>query len=198
MAGVVEFLAFGLPLFYSGGRSVIAGDSGLPEWMIAEGISLVYTTSAEMVALLGGAAVQCGSALPLRMLFSTARPVEEEAVEALEARGVEVREHYLSPLAGPNNFAFPEKTVMPGSVGTPLFHVEAMISGPDAKPRNDGERGELFLRGHHLFSGYWNRARLTRQAFLKGWLRTGVKASCRAGYFYLENTGHGRYTPEHK
>jgi long-chain acyl-CoA synthetase len=43
----------------------------------------------------------------------------------------------------------------PGSVGRPLPGVEIELRDADGDPIEDGDAGELFVRGANLFSGYW-------------------------------------------
>jgi long-chain acyl-CoA synthetase len=43
----------------------------------------------------------------------------------------------------------------PGSVGRPLPGVEVELRDSDGEPVDDGDSGELFVRGANLFDGYW-------------------------------------------
>lgn len=65
--------------------------------------------------------------------------------------------------------------MVPGSVGRPLGGFEAQIRDSDGQPVI-GERGELWLRGPHMFVGYWNRPDLTARTLVDGWMRTGDTA----------------------
>jgi fatty-acyl-CoA synthase len=49
-----------------------------------------------------------------------------------------------------------------------------------------GERGELWLAGPSVTSGYWNKPELTAAAFHDGWFKTGDAAMQDAdGFYYL-------------
>ncbi|MGH7961452.1 MAG: AMP-binding protein, partial [Candidatus Binatia bacterium] len=62
----------------------------------------------------------------------------------------------------------------PGSVGLPLPGVEVGIFDPQTQSRlAQGERGEIWVRGPHVFGGYWNNPEATAAAFCDGWFRTG-------------------------
>jgi malonyl-CoA/methylmalonyl-CoA synthetase len=74
----------------------------------------------------------------------------------------------------------------PGTVGLPYPGVSVHLLGTDLKPVNDGDTGELYLRGSNVFSGYWKRAEATRAAFVNGYFKTGdlaVRSS--DGYYTL-------------
>ena len=41
---------------------------------------------------------------------------------------------------------------------------------------NDGDVGELMIRGPNVVPGYWNKPEATAETFAGGWLRTGDMA----------------------
>jgi malonyl-CoA/methylmalonyl-CoA synthetase len=61
----------------------------------------------------------------------------------------------------------------PGSVGLPLPGVSVRLLDAEGHPVNDGETGEIHLKGSNIFSGYWRRPDATREAFVDGYFRTG-------------------------
>jgi malonyl-CoA/methylmalonyl-CoA synthetase len=73
-----------------------------------------------------------------------------------------------------------------GSVGFPLPGVSVKVVNSEMNPVDDGEIGELFVRGANVCAGYWNRPDADKEAFLKGWFRTGDLAQKSSdGYFTL-------------
>lgn len=73
-----------------------------------------------------------------------------------------------------------------GSCGQPFLTVEARIVDDAGNDLPDGERGELWVRGPSITSGYWNQPETTAKAFRDGWFITGDAALRDAdGYFYI-------------
>jgi len=62
----------------------------------------------------------------------------------------------------------------PGTVGLPLPGVEVGIFDPETTQRlQNGETGEIWVRGPNVFAGYWNNPGAAAPAFNDGWFRTG-------------------------
>ncbi len=69
----------------------------------------------------------------------------------------------------------PEKVF--GTDGTPLPGMELLVVGEDGRPVPPKTEGDLLVRGHSQFVGYWKRPQLTREAHTPdGWFRTGDRA----------------------
>ncbi len=62
-----------------------------------------------------------------------------------------------------------------GSIGIPFPDTDVRIVSVDEPDREveDGEVGELLVRGPQVFGGYLDKPKETEQAFLDGWFRTG-------------------------
>jgi len=90
-----------------------------------------------------------------------------------------------------SNFAMPPHNLdillsKAGSCGLPLMMIEAKIVGEDGNEVPTGERGELWLRGPSIASGYWHQPELTAKAFPDGWFVTGDAATCdEDGFYYI-------------
>ena len=71
-----------------------------------------------------------------------------------------------------------------GTCGLPFLAIEARIVDDDGNELPDGEKGELWLRGPSVSSGYWNQPETTARAFRDGWFLTGDAAVRDADGFY--------------
>jgi len=81
----------------------------------------------------------------------------------------------------------------PGTVGAPYLGQEARVVGvTDRQPLQDGEIGEIEVRGPNVFAGYWNRPDATAEAFsADGWFKTG-DLGWRSADGYYTITGRAR------
>jgi malonyl-CoA/methylmalonyl-CoA synthetase len=75
----------------------------------------------------------------------------------------------------------------PGSVGLPLPGVDVGIFDPQTQRRlENGETGEIWVRGPNVFGGYWNNVEATASAFSGDWFRTGdLGAFSQDGYLSI-------------
>jgi acyl-CoA synthetase (AMP-forming)/AMP-acid ligase II len=60
-----------------------------------------------------------------------------------------------------------------GSAGHPTLGVEVRIVGEDGVDAQQGEPGELWVRGDNLMSGYWGDPEATNKVLTDGWYRSG-------------------------
>jgi malonyl-CoA/methylmalonyl-CoA synthetase len=65
----------------------------------------------------------------------------------------------------------------PGAVGPPVDGVDLRIVDEQGGPVDNGEVGEIEVRGPNLFLEYLNRPDATAEAFRDGWFRTGDVAT---------------------
>ncbi|KAI1621765.1 hypothetical protein EDD37DRAFT_567141 [Exophiala viscosa] len=72
-----------------------------------------------------------------------------------------------------------------GSLGPILPCLKVRLVDDDYNDVNDGEPGELLVRGPTVMRGYLNNASATKDAFHDGWFRTGDIAVRRTGKFYM-------------
>lgn len=98
-----------------------------------------------------------------------------ELIEAYADRGVAMRQGYGLTEAGPNCFSLPADDAVrkQGSIGFPNFHVGVRLVTADGRQAEVGEVGELWMKGPHLFAGYWNNPAETNKTLNDGWLATG-------------------------
>ncbi|MEV0078257.1 long-chain fatty acid--CoA ligase [Nocardia neocaledoniensis] len=122
-------------------------------------------------------AVSGGAALPVEMLE---RFAERFGVRILEGYGLSE----TSPLA---LFADPDREPRPGSIGIPVWGIEAKLIDPRWNTVTGvGEIGEIALRGHNVMKGYHRRPEATAEVMRDRWFRTGDLARRDAdGFYYI-------------
>jgi long-chain acyl-CoA synthetase len=104
-----------------------------------------------------------------------------------EAFGTKVLEGYglseTSPVASFNHL---DRERKPGSIGTPIEGVEMKVVDDDGKEVDQGEVGEIVIKGHNVMKGYWKRDDATAEAIKDGWFHTGDMAQVdEEGYFFI-------------
>ena len=74
----------------------------------------------------------------------------------------------------------------PGSIGKPLPGVEVRIVDHDGDDVEEGDPGEILVRGPNVFRGYWRQQDASDEAIRDGWFRTGdVGYADEDGYIFL-------------
>jgi long-chain acyl-CoA synthetase len=117
-----------------------------------------------------------GASMPVEVLRGF-----EEAFGAVVLEGYGLSE--TSPVACSNH---PEMERKPGSIGTPIEGVEMQVVDEDDNPVEQGEVGEIVIRGHNIMKGYWQRPDATEEAMRGGWFHSGDMARVdEDGYFYI-------------
>ncbi|MBM2622548.1 long-chain fatty acid--CoA ligase [Actinoplanes sp. LDG1-06] len=183
-----------LPLFHTFGQTVgmngtfrmggtivlmarFTGEAAI-QLMVRENVTIFHGVPTMYIGLLEAAAkadrlpelrlcVSGGASLPVAVLEKFA-----ETFHATIYEGYGLSE--TSPTATTNQPAFGAK---PGTVGHPIWGVDVEIARAEVDERiellDDGELGEIVIRGHNVFAGYLNNPGATAEAVVDGWFRTG-------------------------
>lgn len=112
----------------------------------------------------------------VRVAVSGAAPLPAQVLEDFKARtGVLIWEGYglteTSPGATSNAM---QPAPKPGSIGKPLPGVEVRILDESGDDVEEGDPGEIALRGPNVFAGYYGHPEETKEAFTgDGFFRTG-------------------------
>ncbi len=124
----------------------------------------------------------------VRLAVSGAAPLPGEVLEAFRERfGVTIWEGYGLTESAPavsSNAAGP--VAKPNSIGLPLPGVEVRLVDERGEDVEEGDPGEIVVRGPNVFRGYWGRQGES-EAVLRGqWLRTGdVAYRDEDGYLFI-------------
>ncbi len=112
----------------------------------------------------------------VRLAVSGAAPLPVPVLEAFrDVHGVELQEGYGLTEAAPSvtSNAMAE-TPRSGAVGLPLPEIELRLVDDAGQDVDQGDPGEVWVRGPNVFTGYWQDPEGTAEALTDdGWLRTG-------------------------
>jgi long-chain acyl-CoA synthetase len=124
----------------------------------------------------------------LRLCMSGGSAMPEELMRNFEeAFGCKILEGYgLSETSPVASFNHPDRDRKPGSIGTPIEGVEMKLVDDDGNDVEDGEVGEIAIKGHNVMKGYWNRPDATEEAIKDGWFFTGDMGKIdEDGYYFI-------------
>src|ERR671914_361471 len=116
-----------------------------------------------------------GSAMPEELMKKF-----EEAFDCIILEGYGLSE--TSPVA---SFNHPDRERKPGSIGQPIEGVEMKVVDDDGNEVDQGEVGEIVIKGHNIMKGYWNREDATTEAIQDGWFRSGDMGKVDEGGYYV-------------
>ncbi|NHI83887.1 MAG: long-chain fatty acid--CoA ligase [Candidatus Thorarchaeota archaeon] len=181
-----------IPFYHLGALSIIMGDFDPEETLrviekekctIVIGVPTMYNMMSQSPSF------KQTSFEHVRILMSGGAPCPVAIMEKYWERGKILKMGYGLTEVGPNNFCLPEEAVKerPTSVGFPVFHCDMTIVDDDNNAVEDGEVGELLLRGPHTFSEYWEEPEETAKVIEKnGWVHTGDLAiRDKEGFYYI-------------
>jgi fatty-acyl-CoA synthase len=126
----------------------------------------------------------------LRAMCTGSSPVPEAVIRPWMERRVPVTQVYGMTESGPTAIALSiaDAARKIGSCGKAAAHTDARIVDGAGRDVARGERGEIWLRGPNLLSGYWRNPDATAEAFTDGWFHTGDIAHQDAdGFYYVDD-----------
>jgi long-chain acyl-CoA synthetase len=111
----------------------------------------------------------------LRLCVSGGSAMPVEVLHAFEKQfGCVVLEGYgLSETSPAACFNHPDRTRVPGSVGTPVRGVQVRVVDDHGVAVADGAIGEIVIRGENVMKGYWGKPEEAAQAIKDGWFHSG-------------------------
>jgi long-chain acyl-CoA synthetase len=124
----------------------------------------------------------------LRLCVSGGSAMPGEVLRAFEEKfGCKILEGYgLSETSPVASFNHPDRERKVGSIGTPIDGVEMRVVDEDGNEVEQGEVGEIAIRGHNVMKGYWRKDDATAEAIKDGWFHTGDMAKVdEDGYFFI-------------
>jgi cyclohexanecarboxylate-CoA ligase len=161
----------------------------------AEGVTYTMGATPFLQDLTYSPAVERRDLRSLRLFISAGAAIPRKLVQDARARlrcaisaGWGMSENGLVTC---NGLQDPEEKVF-GTDGAPLPGMELRVVDDAAQPVPPGTEGDLLVRGHSQFVGYWKRREYTRDSHTAdGWFTTGDRATL-DGDGYLSITGRSK------
>lgn len=117
-----------------------------------------------------------GSAMPVEVMKKF-----EDAFGCIVLEGYGLSE--TSPVA---SFNRPDLERKPGTIGVPVRGVEMKAVDDERNEVEQGEVGEIAIKGENVMKGYWEREEETAEAIQDGWFLSGDMATVdEDGYFTI-------------
>ncbi len=117
-----------------------------------------------------------GSAMPVEVMKKF-----EKTFDCIVLEGYGLSE--TSPVA---SFNQPDIERKPGSIGVPVRGVEMKLLDDDGKDVEQGEVGEIAIKGENVMKGYWGKEEETKEAIPDGWFLSGDMAKQdEDGYYFI-------------
>jgi fatty-acyl-CoA synthase len=181
-----------LPLFALGGTIILHRRFDAQEvWRVIESerCTVVFAVPTIWKMLMDAPLFETTDITSVRWCISGGAPLPAYIIDAYQRRGVVFKQGYGMTEVGVNCFSMTveDSFAKPGSIGRPMLFTEARLTDPAGEEVAPNEVGELWLRGPHVSSGYWNNAAATAESYLQGgWFRTGDYARRDDdGFFYM-------------
>jgi long-chain acyl-CoA synthetase len=141
----------------------------------AHGVTMVAAAPTAYVEWLALPGAPSDAFAQVRAAVSGAAPLPAEVLTGFKERfGIDIWEGYgLTETSPALTTTAMGGVAKPGSIGRPLPGVDIRLLDEDGVEAEEGDPGEVVVRGPNVFAGYWNRPQESAAAFVDGWFRTG-------------------------
>ena len=179
------------PLFHHGGKIVLQPEFDPAEsnrLIQEEGVTILFGIPTMLRMMMEEENFDDCDFSSLRFAICGGESCPIPVIETYRDRNVPIRQGYGLTEAGPNCYSLPGDDAIrkKGSVGFPNFHIGVKIVDDQDNEVEQGEVGELLMKGPHAFSGYWKNEKATEETLHDGWMRTGDLFKCDdEGYYYI-------------
>lgn len=191
--GLFVFL---MPLFYLGGRIVLAKEFDVDDSLqviTAEGCTVILGVPTLFQLWMDSPLFETADFSRVRFFVSGGAPCPLPLMEAWrQQKQIVFRQGYGLTEVGTNCFTMTDEqsVAKAGSVGKPVFHSQMRLVDANGDDVAVGETGELIIKGPHVCTGYWRNPGATANAIQDGWFYTGDMAwQDEDGFYYIA----GRY-----
>lgn len=169
---------FTLPMLYVGGTVVIQRTFDPAETLrllVQEDISLFFGVPAMFLFIIQNDGFKAEAFEKVRVVMSGGAPLPASLVKEYHQAGITLQQGFGMSEAAPSIATLGRDRALAkaGSIGRPVFHLNARIVDNGGRPLGPDQVGELLIKGPNVMQGYWNRPQANEEAFVDGWFRTG-------------------------
>lgn len=169
---------FTLPMLYVGGTVVIQRTFDPAETLkllVQEDISLFFGVPAMFLFVIQNDEFKAEAFEKVRVVMSGGAPLPASLVKEYHQAGITLQQGFGMSEAAPSIATLGKDRALAkaGSIGRPVFHLNARIVDNGGRPLGPDQVGELLIKGPNVMQGYWNRPQANEEAFVDGWFRTG-------------------------
>jgi fatty-acyl-CoA synthase len=169
---------FTLPMLYVGGTVIIQRAFDPLETINLlknEKITLFFGVPAVFLFLIQQDDFDAKAFDRVRLIMSGGAPLPLSLIRQYHEAGVVLQQGFGMSEAAPSIATLSKELAIKkaGSIGQPVFHLDARIVDDDMQDISVNEVGELVIRGPNVMQGYWKKPEATEEAFRGGWFHTG-------------------------
>ena len=169
---------FTLPMLYVGATVVIQRTFDPAETLrllVQEDISLFFGVPAMFLFIIQNDGFKAEAFEKVRVVMSGGAPLPASLVKEYHQAGITLQQGFGMSEAAPSIATLGKERALAkaGSIGRPVFHLNARIVDNGGRPLGPDQVGELLIKGPNVMQGYWNRPQANEEAFVDGWFRTG-------------------------
>lgn len=169
---------FTLPMLYKGGTIVIQrtfDPVAALNILEKENITLFFGVPAMFLAIIQNPEFNENKFVSTRIVMCGGAPLPISLVKQYHEKDITLMQGFGMSEAGPSIATLYKENAIKkaGSIGRPVFHMDARIVDDDLNDLDRGQIGELIVKGPNLLKEYWNRPEATRESFSDEWFHTG-------------------------
>lgn len=180
-----------MPLIHHGGKVILQPEFDpvqTNELIEQENITILFGIPTMLKMMMDESNFETTDVSSLRFAICGGEACPIPVIQKYKERDIPIRQGYGLTEAGPNCYSLPGEDAVrkQGSVGFPNFHIAVKIVDDNGEEVSQGEVGELWMKGPHVFIGYWNNNEATQRTLENGWVKTGDLFRCdEDGYYYI-------------
>jgi fatty-acyl-CoA synthase len=179
------------PLVHRGGRTVLLRKfdaQRVLDLCSREKVSVLFGVPTTMDLMARAPNFASADLSSLRFAIVGGEPMPLQLIHTWQSRGIRIRQGFGMTEFGPGVFSLNAEDAIRkiGSIGFANFYVETRVIDNNGRDVQQGEVGELLLRGPVCTPGYWENPEATAATIKNGWLYTGdLVRYDDEGYFYV-------------